>query len=201
MKQIRWPRLCVSAKLLVISFAMLLGLGASAQARGAAVRIIYPRQDATVWGTTQIKLKVTSEAQRVDVYIDDNYLASGPPYTISWNSTEISDGPHTITAAVFGGAATNPFLASTSSSHPVQILATQRVKVKVRNHGSTPPPTATPTAAPSPDPTVSPTPLAGFSVIDARDDEVVRARGHDAEASAGGRKVPLYHGHGINEST
>jgi hypothetical protein len=40
------------------------------------------------------------------VYIDGHYLASGPPFTFSWNSTTVVNGAHTISTKAYatGGA-------------------------------------------------------------------------------------------------
>jgi hypothetical protein len=106
-KQTRLLGVVFSATLLVGTLAIVLGLASSAQAREAAVRIMHPLRGAIVRGTTQIVLKVSSETQWVDVYIDGDYLGSGPPYIIPWGSTGLHDGPHTITAMAFSGAAPN----------------------------------------------------------------------------------------------
>ena len=124
MKHIRWSRLCLSANLLAVPFATLLGLAPNAQARLAVLRIVSPHQGPTIRGFTHTTVKVAGEAQKVDVYIDRHYLRSGPSYIISWSSTEVSNGPHRITDTDLRGAATNSILTATSSA--VLVLADQR---------------------------------------------------------------------------
>ena len=132
-KQSRLLGLVFSATLLVGTLAIVLGVASSAQARETAVSIILPLHDAIVRGTTQIVLKVSSETQWADVYIDGDYLSSGPPYIIPWSSAGLHNGPHTITAMAFRSAAPNSTLASTSSAS-IQMLGSQHVKIKVRGH-------------------------------------------------------------------
>lgn len=153
-KHIRWSRLCLSANLLAVPFATLLGLAPNAQARLAVLRIVSPHQGPTIRGFTHTTVKVAGEAQKVDVYIDRHYLRSGPSYIISWSSTEVSNGPHRITDTDLRGAATNSILTATSSA--VLVLADQRERGNVRKHGATPIPTATSTLKASPTPTPDP---------------------------------------------
>jgi hypothetical protein len=78
----------------------------------------------------------------VNFYIDNNWLASSPPYTQSWNSATVSNGLHTISAKAFNASSL--------------MIGTASVSVNVQNGV----PTTTPTPAPSstPTPTSSPTP-------------------------------------------
>ena len=63
------------------------------------IRIVHPTKGAHISGGDPIKLKSGHNIKRVFVFIDDKYFASGPPYTIFWNSATVSNGPHRITVA------------------------------------------------------------------------------------------------------
>src|SRR5260370_34777532 len=62
-------------------------------------RIVHPRSGAIISGATYIELKARSNIKMLSVVIDDQYLTSGPPYTIPWNSAPVTDGRHRITIA------------------------------------------------------------------------------------------------------
>ena len=125
-------------------------------------RIVHPRSGAIISGATYIQLKARPNIKMLSVFIDDQYFASGPPYTIPWNSATVTNGRHRITIA-----AATPALTSNALSPDSQLLL-QTVQFTVHNkhrlpQGSptpTPDPTATPSPAstPSPKPTPTPTP-------------------------------------------
>ncbi|HJU10806.1 MAG TPA: hypothetical protein VJ728_08010 [Candidatus Binataceae bacterium] len=79
-----------------------------------------------------------------DLYIDGNYLSSGPPFTTSWNSATVPNGNHTISVEAFNAADL--------------VIGSDSVRVAVANSGGGgPTPTATPTGTPTPSPTSTPT--------------------------------------------
>jgi len=96
------------------------------------VRITAPANGATVSGTVSITAQVSSVVSWINIYIDGHYLASGPPYTFSWNSTTVANGAHTISAKSYAtGGAQN---------------GTYSISVTVSNSGG---PTPTATSTPS----------------------------------------------------
>ena len=106
------------------------------------VEIVHPRGGAHISGATHIKLKVGKNIKKVLVLIDDKYIASGPPYTILWNSATVSNGPHRITIA-----ATTPGLPSDAPSLVLRRTAKFVVHNKERSsHSPTPTPTPDPLA-------------------------------------------------------
>ena len=118
------------------------------------VEIVHPSGGAHISGETHIKLKVSKNIKKVLVLIDDKYIASGPPYTIFWNSATVSNGPHRITIA-----ATTPGLPSDAPSLVLRRTAKFVVHNKQRSsHTPTPTPKPDPTATPTPAPTPSPDP-------------------------------------------
>ena len=71
------------------------------------IRVVHPTKGAHISGKTNIKLKVGQNIKRVFVFLDDKYFASGPPYTIFWNSATVSNGLHRITVAAATPAQTS----------------------------------------------------------------------------------------------
>ena len=115
------------------------------------IRIVHPAKGAYISGKIRIKLKVGQKIKSVFVFIDDRYFASGPPYTIFWNSAAVSNGPHRITVAA-ATTALSPdalFLAS-QSQDTTNFFVHNKPKVS-------PTPTPLPTASPQP------TPLGGIT--------------------------------------
>ena len=111
------------------------------------IRIVYPAKSAHISGKIHIKLKVGQKIKKVFVFIDDRYLASGPPYTIFWNSATVSNGPHRITVAA----------ATPALSPDALFLASQSQTTKFFVHNKpTPTPTSTPTPTADPTPTTPP---------------------------------------------
>lgn len=144
------------ASLAIVPLAMLLNLVPDIQARGAPIAIVHPREYASVSGMTPITIRLTAPASTVRVYVDGKYLASGPPYTISWDSTRVSNGRHIITAEAILTAGSGD---QRTSSGPALILSANQRSVRVKNRKlpatPTPIPTVTPSATPAP--TASPT--------------------------------------------
>jgi hypothetical protein len=79
----------------------------TATATPAVVKLTAPANGATVSATVTIVAQVSRPlVDWINVYIDGHYLASGPPFTFSWNSTTVANGVHTISTKAFatGGA-------------------------------------------------------------------------------------------------
>lgn len=53
-------------------------------------------------GNTNIVTQTGAGVAWENVYIDNQYLTSSPPYTFAWNSATVADGSHTISARAFG---------------------------------------------------------------------------------------------------
>jgi hypothetical protein len=102
----------------------------------AVVKITAPANGATVAGNVSITAQASAAVVWVNFFIDGNYLVSGPPYTISWNSKTVANGNHTITAQAHNNGG---------------IIGTSSVVIKVSNGVATPTRTATrtPTATPT----------------------------------------------------
>lgn len=113
-----------------------------------AVTITGPANNATVSGTTSITVVKGAGTSWVNVYIDGLYFASTPPATMSWNTTTVSNGSHTISANAYSGSSV--------------LLGTASVLVTVSNGGPTPTTTATATGGKTP--TATPTVTATITV-------------------------------------
>lgn len=75
-------------------------------ANGVNVKIVSPSTGNSVSGNVTIVTQTSANSSWEDVYIDGNYLASSPPDSFSWNSANVPNGAHTISARSFdnGGA-------------------------------------------------------------------------------------------------
>jgi hypothetical protein len=136
----------------VLSCVLFMALEPVAEAYEYEARIAHPRSGAIISGATYIKLRVGPGIKKVSAFLDDKYLASSPPYTIPWDSTKVSNGPHVLIAEALLGSPS----ASTGQlmQRPALVLASRAHWVKVKNRLS-----ASPTPTPTPDPTPPPTPL------------------------------------------
>ena len=112
------------------------------------IRIVHPAKNAHISGKILINLKVGQNVKKVFVFIDDKYFASGPPFTIFWNSARVSNGPHRITVAAATPAISSNALFLASQSQTVQFLVHNK-------------PQGTPTPLPTPSP--ARTPLGGIT--------------------------------------
>ena len=106
-----------------------------------AVTITSPANGATVSGTVSVAVGISGTANWVNFYVDGTWVASSPPYTLSWSSTGVSNGLHSISVNGY----------NTSNA----LVATASITVNVKNGVS---PTPTPTVAPTPPPTATPAP-------------------------------------------
>jgi hypothetical protein len=101
-----------------------------------SVKITSPASGATVSGTVSIAVQYSSPVSWLNFYVDGTWVASSPPYTMSWNSATVTNAQHTI--AVNGYNSSNA------------LVATAALNVTVKNGSApTPTPTTKPTATPS----------------------------------------------------
>ena len=109
----------------------------------ATVSITAPLNNATVSNIVPITVTEAGSVGFVNVYVDGVYLASTPPSTLSWNSTTVPNGSHTISANAYAANST--------------VLGNASVDVMVQNEAA---PTATASATANP----TPTPAGAFFV-------------------------------------
>ncbi len=112
-----------------------------------AVSMLAPANNSVVTGTTYITAqKNWSNVSSINFYVDGGWIASSPPWSITWDSTTVSDGAHILSVVAYDLNKVN--------------LGSAATNVTVLNHSS---PTATPTALPSgaSTPSAAPTPVAG----------------------------------------
>jgi len=112
-----------------------------------AVSMLAPANNSVITGTTYITAqKNWSNVSWINFYVDGGWIASSPPWSITWDSTAVSDGPHTLSVVAYDPNKVN--------------LGSAATNVTVSNHSS---PTATPTALPAgaPTPSATPTPVTG----------------------------------------
>ena len=105
------------------------------------VTISSPKSGATVSGTVSVVVQNVAPVSWVNFYIDGNWVASSPPYTMAWNSTGVANGQYAI--AVNGYNSSNALVATTA------------MNVNVQNGGS-PSPTPAPTGRSTAKPTATP---------------------------------------------
>jgi hypothetical protein len=70
------------------------------------VTITAPANNATVSGTVSITAQNAPGIAWTNVYIDGVYFASSPPLTFSWDSTNVANGSHTISANAYASGGT-----------------------------------------------------------------------------------------------
>jgi len=73
----------------------------------SAVTITSPSACSTVSGAVTIAYTEGSGTAWVNLYVDGNYLGSSPPTSLSWSSTSVSNGGHTISAKAFNSSGSN----------------------------------------------------------------------------------------------
>ena len=101
----------------------------------ATAAIMAPKNDATVSGTVNISVKPGQGAAYTYIYIDGQYWTQWSSNPTPWNSTAVSNGPHTIGVQSFisGAAGTGIYSIGLSVENVTQVTSTQT-------------PTATPSA-------------------------------------------------------
>ena len=58
----------------------------------------------TVSGTAQITAEVSGAVGWINVYVDNVYYNSSPPYTFPWDTRTVRNGPHTVRATAYSTA-------------------------------------------------------------------------------------------------
>jgi hypothetical protein len=94
-------RACRRARARSILIVALVIAGYSTRAHAQA-EITQPSDGQTVSGTVTVTASQGQGVEWVNLYIDGNYQASSPPYQFSWDSTQVSDGSHTISINAYG---------------------------------------------------------------------------------------------------
>jgi hypothetical protein len=120
----------------LIAVFMLVASSATANASTSLIQILTPAASATVSGSLTIRCSTATKVEWVNFYVDKMKLASSPPYSITWNSTGVANGTHTI--KITG-----------SSSNDVQIASVSE-KIVVANPSASPSATPTPTSTATP---------------------------------------------------
>ncbi len=87
------------------------------------VTLTSPANGSTVSGNVTLTAQVNSSVAWIDFEIDGSYFASSPPLSITWDSTAVADGSHSIEAIAFNSSDTQ--------------IGTSTVTVTVANHVST----------------------------------------------------------------
>jgi hypothetical protein len=119
---------------------------ATATAAPATAAIMAPLNDATVSGMVNISVKPGQGAAYTYIYVDGQYLTQWSSNPTHWNSTVVSNGPHTIGAQSF-----------VSSAGGTGIYSIGLMVVNSTQVTSTQTPTATPSATATTTTTVTPT--------------------------------------------
>jgi hypothetical protein len=122
------------------------------------VTITSPSSGATVSGTVSIAVTTASPVTWINFYIDGTYMASSPPFTMSWNSTAVGNGQHTI--SINGYDSSNSLVTTAAINLNVQNGVAATPTPTATPTGGTPTATATPTGG-TPTATATPTPCAG----------------------------------------
>ena len=66
-----------------------------------AVTLLAPATSSTVSGNVTLTAQINASVLWIDFEIDGSYFASSPPFSTTWDSTAVTDGPHTIEAVAF----------------------------------------------------------------------------------------------------
>jgi hypothetical protein len=101
------------------------------------VTITSPSNGAIVSGTVSVVAQYSSPIRWLNFYVDGTWVASSPPSTLSWNSTSVANGEHSVSVSGYNDSNT--------------LVATTSITLNVQN-GASP----TPTLSPTPDPTPTP---------------------------------------------
>jgi hypothetical protein len=121
------------------------------------LRISSPISGSILSGAITVSANHPPDASWESFYVDGNWIASSPPFSFSWNTSQVANGPHTISVISFGT------LGRRLEANSVSVTVTN-ISGKVIIQPSPDPtsptrvPTAAPTKAPTPLPTAAPTP-------------------------------------------
>jgi hypothetical protein len=77
-----------------------------------AAKLVQPTNGAVVSGNVTISLQTGAGVSWSKIYIDGNSLTSAPPTTLSWNSTTVPNGTHSISVTAY--ASNNTTMGSAS---------------------------------------------------------------------------------------
>ncbi len=148
-----------------------------------ALKLSSPVAGSQVSGAVTIAANQPTGVQWENFYVDGVWMASTPPASFSWKSTQVANGPHTISVISYGAsgkmgadsasvtvvngpaaqASTPATAAPTPAATKAPTVAPTPVPpvapTPVPTVAPTPVPTAVPTKAPTPVPTVAPTPV------------------------------------------
>src|SRR5450755_4452919 len=95
-------RLQKSSLALICLVAMCLTPSVSGAATEVATVISAPGNCAQVDGNVTFSVAGQSaKVSWISYYVDGNYLASTPPFSILWDSTSVPDGPHLLAVRAF----------------------------------------------------------------------------------------------------
>ena len=100
--------------------SMLLTVGGTTSG-GLSTQITAPSDGATVSGSVAISASASSGATKLEIYVDGSLLgsANGASLTSNWDTTQVADGPHTLTSKAYdssGGTATSAAVGVTVSN-------------------------------------------------------------------------------------
>jgi phospholipase C len=136
------------------------------------VAITSPANGATVSGTVSIVVTIVKPpVSWVNLYIDNNFIASSPPLTFSWNTTTATNGTHTIridgknsSGTVVASASISAIVANaTSTATPTSTSIPTSTSTSASTSTATSTSTSTSASTSTPTPTATPTPLVAIT--------------------------------------
>jgi hypothetical protein len=107
------PFACKRAWIAFFAVAALISCVRGAAAFNASVTIVSPANKTTVTGAVSVRTKLGPAAWWAHLLVDGNWVANLPPTTVSWNSTSVSDGVHTLVVQSFLKSRAIPVAADT----------------------------------------------------------------------------------------
>jgi hypothetical protein len=115
------------------------------------VTITAPAKGATTAGTITIATRESASVRWINVYVDYHWVASNPstalpPYWVTWKSTTVANGSHTVSVSAYDSL--KALIATTSSS--ISVLNRQSTPTPRSTPRPTPRATATPARTPTP---------------------------------------------------
>jgi hypothetical protein len=142
----------------MVVISMVLAGAVTAGAQNVAT-ITSPANGATVSGQVTIATQESSQVSWINVNVDGVWFASNSPtaarpYSVTWNSTKVSNGSHTVSVDSFGSS--NQLLGGNSIKVNVANLAATRTTTRTPTRTPTPRATSTQARTASPAPTPSP---------------------------------------------
>ena len=132
--------LSLAFKIVIVGlFVMDLLLAGPGRAAASYATISSPANGQTVSGTITITTSESADVSWINVFVDNVWVASNPstaipPYRVTWNSTTVADGKHTISVTGYDWNNAS--------------IATAAIGITVQNHPLKPTPSSTATPAP-----------------------------------------------------